>query len=748
MGKVSSVVDTILGEALAGDYQDMLGIVSVIDNRSKATGVSYKDVVSVPSQFNAYGKAMPKGVEAYRDLAKQAIAEVQAKGPVHAATFYATPAEAKGLPKGLVEEARSGAHTFYSDPKGRAIATTQGYKSPDLSKISLASRAVAMPEVGPVPTARPDNPATAVAYEPKDPTRGRGLAALTSPESRRSAQQAHDAARSPFDSILSGTRSAPDPSVALEDRGTLGRGMLSGFVDMTDDVDYGRTATANAQPFSSATVHHAEPTTLSALRSVTNTPRSSGAYLGYSIAVDPQGNVAQLAPMDARTNHIGGFQGSIPGSTNANSLGLAFTDAFGPITDESITAAGEAIAAVNRAGSFGFIDPDNIGYHGKGATGTRSVEGKAEAEAIQSYLGGLPFGPNHTPTPTPAPRNDYGTAPVTTVSMSPLAGLMGVAEAPAANRGFAGPAVSFNQPGLTTNIDQANLTASITPTQRGRVDPTQAQMAALSKGLQEQARGIVEARAEPAPTRGRVDPTAAQMADLARGLQDQARGIQEAPIAASLATTAPAQTAPTRSVTDTITAMTPDIGMPTQGPSFGPQMSAVAAKEEGILDGLEQAAAQQAAQQATAPATAPAAPTATAPAAPSIAAYSPAPAQEQQGPLSALAGLLGVENVTKSVGKGLRSNVGKAGMRGAGVGAMFGGIPGGVLGALLGIAIAQHRDPAKTFARSYQSGLGFPEAPKGPDSQGGLTAYGEAASRGDFGGQAQTAADNPGTGLF
>lgn len=54
----------------------------------------------------------------------------------------------------------------------------------------------------------------------------------------------------------------------------------------------------------------------------------------------------------------------------------------------------------------------------------------------------------------------------------------------------------------------------------------------------------------------------------------------------------------------------------------------------------------------------------------------------------------------------------------------------------------------RSFQRGYTPGLGFPTAPGGSASQGGLSAYGEAASRGDFGGQAQSAADNPGTGLF
>ena len=74
-----SVEDTVLGEAKAGNYEDMLGIVSVIDNRARQTKTTYNDVVSARGQFDAFGKALPAGVGKYRDMARQAIAEVKAQ---------------------------------------------------------------------------------------------------------------------------------------------------------------------------------------------------------------------------------------------------------------------------------------------------------------------------------------------------------------------------------------------------------------------------------------------------------------------------------------------------------------------------------------------------------------------------------------------------------------------------------------------------------------------------------------------
>ena len=722
MGNIAkSVEDTVLGEALAGDYQDMLGIVSVIDNRSKATGVSYKDVVSVPSQFNAYGKAMPKGVEAYRDLAKQAIAEVQAKGPVHAATFYATPAAAKGLPKGLAFETKTAGHQYYSDPKGRAIKTAEGYKTPNVEAIGRTAYAPT-PEVGPTPQSNP----AASAIESllgvtaaENPARG-GLAYKT------------EAARKGVENF------SPEMSKSFAN---VTRGL-------TDPSSYTVTSTTEARPGLAGLTH-----------------------------------VRDKAAVDVRTRGLE--------QKALDDLAVA------AMYDPAVQALGWDAYAKAPHAHIGVTTPYGKGLQPGSNISKLSPDVQAAMRSwSESVTTGTPFAPMVPEAIAPTPYS--GRAPVTAVSRSPLAGLMDVAEAKAPNRGFAGPAVSFAQPGLTTNIDQANLTAptmtgpasrsvqSVSYSPAGLVAPQDAKGRAASqesKGLaaaMSPVRGMAHDQAygrnpslsgivgnvTTSPASTISQDTMGRMIDtsVAGGV-----GMANPGFAAGIADMAIAQAqahGATTALSPDDVGM-PDIGMPTQAPAnvaAAYQDMAKTMGEVGVMgvsgtttfDPLQGTVTQQTAPTAptapatapTAPATAPTAATVTAPAAPAMAAHSPAPAQEQQGPLSALAGLLGVENVTKSVGKGLRSNVGKAGMRGAGVGAMFGGIPGGVLGALLGIAMAQHRDPAKTFARSYQSGLGFPEKPEGPSSQGGLTAYGEAASRGDFGGQAQTAADNPGTGLF
>lgn len=153
--EAQTIVDTILGEAVGGSksarYADMLAIAQVMENRAQLLGVPMKDTLV---EFDAYGKSLPKGVSAYKSLAEKALAEVMANPtPLHAATFYATPATTGNLPKGLKAEHTTTGHQYFSDPKGRAIGTAQGYKSP---RGSL--EAWGLPATAPAPSSRPQVP--------------------------------------------------------------------------------------------------------------------------------------------------------------------------------------------------------------------------------------------------------------------------------------------------------------------------------------------------------------------------------------------------------------------------------------------------------------------------------------------------------------------------------------------------------------------------------------------------------------
>ncbi|MRX31921.1 cell wall hydrolase [Aminobacter sp. MDW-2] len=144
MAKVKSVVDTILGEATYGTpqqrYADMVNIASVIANRAAQTRTTPQQVVSVRSEFNAYGKPLPSGVEKYRSLAQQALDDVLANGPKHNATFYATPKAAKNLPKGLKQVASTSGHVYFTDPQNRAIRTAVGFVKPVANAVQQVAK--------------------------------------------------------------------------------------------------------------------------------------------------------------------------------------------------------------------------------------------------------------------------------------------------------------------------------------------------------------------------------------------------------------------------------------------------------------------------------------------------------------------------------------------------------------------------------------------------------------------------------
>ncbi|MEC5322763.1 cell wall hydrolase [Aurantimonas sp. A3-2-R12] len=159
--RASSVIDVILGEAgwkggRDARFEDMKAIASVVVNRAKALGVSMEDVVQRTSEFNAYNKPLPSGVNAYRNLAEKAVKDVLENGSVHKATFYATPDYTQNLPKGLKEITRTKGHVYFTDPQKRAIKTRIGTKPADYGKITSGPlRSVDRP---PVPGLQPYNP--------------------------------------------------------------------------------------------------------------------------------------------------------------------------------------------------------------------------------------------------------------------------------------------------------------------------------------------------------------------------------------------------------------------------------------------------------------------------------------------------------------------------------------------------------------------------------------------------------------
>lgn len=148
--KAQTVIDVILGEAVHGTnaqrYEDMLGIASVIYNRSVSTSASPRAVVAAKAQFDAYNKNLPDGADKYRSLAEKAWKEVQTKGPVHKATYYATPTATKNLPDGLEKVTQTKGHVYFEDPQNRPVVTTEGAIRPDPSALAAVQSAPSVEE--------------------------------------------------------------------------------------------------------------------------------------------------------------------------------------------------------------------------------------------------------------------------------------------------------------------------------------------------------------------------------------------------------------------------------------------------------------------------------------------------------------------------------------------------------------------------------------------------------------------------
>jgi hypothetical protein len=765
MAKAQSVVDTVLGEARAGDFEDMVGIVSVIDNRSKALGVSYQSVVAAPGQFDAFGKSLPAGVGKYRDMAMKAIETVRSKGPVHTATFYATPAAAKGLPRGLAFETKTRGHNYYSDPKGRAIATTEGYKTPDMT--ALAQNYAKTPEVGPTPTSRPEIDPTATAYAP-----------------------AAEVDTSPFDAVM-GVARGPEATgqlgfkseaakTAVASMAPEGKAMLDTISrGLPDPGAYTVTSTAEARPGLASLTHVRDAKAIDARTRGLDTK-----------ALDD----LAVAGLYSRPTAIG-------------------WDAKGFAPHAHFDVSGAYGKGLSRSSDISKLSPDVQGMMAYYDEAMRS--GSPYAPPVPEPL---------APTPTPAPRSatvERGllsdVTPAMTQDYSVAPGLMAnIDQASLAAPAMTGPAAR----GVSTqSITPDNPT--VASQQRGRVDPSASQMAGLAQALNDQAASL-QSKDQEGLFGGLVSSAAAATQEQA-GAAGRAMGALAGPETQAFSQQA------FNDMTGPIgmPVAGPSFG-PMETMDDAKRDADTLGRENAVLSGLE-AAAKRDAEAARAAPTAPAGPQmgiagtqSSAPSAPTAPTATAADvwggkatvgtatngnqvSRNPDGTISMTSskygytdtyapdgsfrgttapGLFGIDDAAKGLfggfGKGTQAGTaqataparsfsdamesfsGKGAMRGAMMGAPA-GLLGLVAGALMGGfgkkgqqaaptglfsgGIMTADEAARAYALGYTPGLGFPANPGGP-TQGGLTAKGEAASRGEFGGQAAHAADNPGTGLF
>lgn len=236
MPQARTIAEVIAGEAVHGTreqrYADMLGIASVISNRSTVTGVPADSIISAPSQFDAYGKSLPPGTSAYTGLAQQAWDQVQTTGPVHPGTFYAAPSAVKNLPSGLAPVTATTGHQYFMDPAARAIKTAVGTIKPSVDAVAgLVQRTVGavtdavgglLPDSAPAPVSRPSQGLGMAALAPNGLLGTQSNISYSNQNSQRN--QKPDAR---FESALSGAVRGyfgPDYSVDV----TSGKGRLAG----------------------------------------------------------------------------------------------------------------------------------------------------------------------------------------------------------------------------------------------------------------------------------------------------------------------------------------------------------------------------------------------------------------------------------------------------------------------------------------------------------------------------------------
>lgn len=167
--------------------------------------------------------------------------------------------------------------------------------------------------------------------------------------------------------------------------------MQSARVAFTEGQQFGRQATAGAEPFKGIIIHY---TGTDSLKSALNTlqqgdPQRGGKSFGYHYYIDKDGTVIQGAPLEARTNHVQGWphggRSDRPDLNNNNTLGIAFVGTGKP-TEQQLAAGyaltKEAQATINP----NFVIPnENVAGHGQVQAGSRSPdEGIELVNAVRS----------------------------------------------------------------------------------------------------------------------------------------------------------------------------------------------------------------------------------------------------------------------------------------------------------------------------------------------------------------------------
>jgi len=468
--KAKTVAQVIAAEAggktRAQRFQSMLDIASAAYNRAKATGTTIKDVVSVKSQFNAYNSKMPAGTQALTSLAQQAISYVEENGPVHAGTYYATPGTVQNLPKGLVEiPGASPVHTVFQDPQNRAIITAAGTKRVNVSKL---------PDVAPIPAARPTESIAAAMPEPS--AERFGTPSLQETLSQTAPQNTQ--------MVASNTAGPWTGALSVIDRALAAQPALVNAV-RPSPTPTGLPA-ARMQSMVASRPVGPVPTGLPAAPDPSMNWSGIGGMLGgwkqpnelsndFGLAVP--GNLASVRSLVANSMPAGRVKDDYAGTANPNRTKDDYAGPLGRVKDDAVARLQTTVAGRPSL-------PANVGIGGIPAARMQSmvasrlgVPGSLPAARLQSMVAGRPATPASTGLPAAPARPsafdnffdslDYSRAP----SLTSFAGQ---------SAQFASDMGRYGQPanetaGLVQAVDRMSMA--------GNVQPSKAELAGLSHAI-------------------------------------------------------------------------------------------------------------------------------------------------------------------------------------------------------------------------------------------------------------------------
>jgi hypothetical protein len=188
-------------------------------------------------------------------------------------------------------------------------------------------------------------------------------------------------------------------------REEAGRFIING-IDIKDRVDpnaqYGRSATARAEPFQGIVIHHTGGDGADKfIKYGQSVDRERGGSFGYHFYIDKDGTISQGAPMDARTNHVkpptARERRDRTGLANENAIGISLLGSGGDETPAQLAAVKELAGALSS--TYG-IDKGRIVGHGDLQHDRESREGQAALKAIRGELRTADLG-------LPAPQGRY-----------------------------------------------------------------------------------------------------------------------------------------------------------------------------------------------------------------------------------------------------------------------------------------------------------------------------------------------------